>query len=822
MNPALFLASIIQRWPMAVIGVTLSAALALSFGLPRLEFRTGQDTLLDPGSKISRDNVRYQREFGGDPMLILFETPPGGSIQQLFTTANRQRLDELTRSLEDSGDYESVITPLLILDLAQTQVRERMVQQPIKLAEDQDRAAAEARAEAASRGASPEEQERAAADARQRVVDEFNRQFGADARRFVEVGDQSLDNPRFVEFVLFDAEGKIRPELTGVFPDERHALMIVRLAGNLSIDDSSSAAASVVDEAERYQFDGVDTLTSGSPLLVKEINDEMRDSLLVMAMFAVAIMTVVLFLVFRARWRLLSLPAVLIGCVAAFGLMGFVGIPLTMVTISGLPILIGLGVDFAIQVHSRLEEETLAADSAEIGIERMAQKLGPALILAVIAACVGFLVLHLSEVPMVRDFGSMLAVGAVIVFMMSMALIASIVFLRERVRLGPHPSVRARIEVERMVGGITSRAVGRLLPIAIIALLIALVGFWASDRIETETDPEKFVPSNSSVLTDLHYIRDVTGSTSELNLLVEAQGDKLVTDEEVLVWLWQFERRMLDRHPELRRSNSLGSLTASLTGGAPTADAAERALDTLPSALIDSVVSADRKMASITFAISGDDSLAERKALTNAVESDANATAPEGVTAARAGIVVIGTATVDAVSSNRDLMSFVAIAAIVLVLLVVYRNPVKAIAPLLPVVLALGASATMIYAAGIKYSPLTSISGPLIIAMGTEFSVLLMARYFEERASGAEPREAMSRASLRIGRAITASGLTVMGGFGVLAFTNFPLLNNFGSVTALNIGLSLVSTLILLPPLLVWADGDRHFVGAPSDVVTEQ
>jgi predicted RND superfamily exporter protein len=155
-------------------------------------------------------------------------------------------------------------------------------------------------------------------------------------------------------------------------------------------------------------------------------------------------------------------------------------------------------------------------------------------------------------------------------------------------------------------------------------------------------------------------------------------------------------------------------------------------------------------------------------------------------------------------------MSFVAIAAILVTLLVAYRNIVKAVAPLLPVVLALGASSMVFYLSGISYSPLTSISGPLIIAMGTEFNVLLMSRYFEERAAGLSARDAMSTASLRIGRAIAASGLTVMGGFAVLAFSNFPLLDNFGQVTAVNIGICLLSTLLLLPPLLVWADESQH------------
>src|SRR5205823_13996270 len=99
-------------------------------------------------------------------------------------------------------------------------------------------------------------------------------------------------------------------------------------------------------------------------------------------------------------------------------------------------ILIGLGVDFAIQIHSRIEEETFSSDSADMGLERTFLRLGPALVLAALAACIGFMVLHLSRVPMIRDFGSMLAVGAVIVFITSIVLISSIVYLRERKRLG--------------------------------------------------------------------------------------------------------------------------------------------------------------------------------------------------------------------------------------------------------------------------------------------------------------------------------------------------------------------------------------------------
>ena len=66
----------------------------------------------------------------------------------------------------------------------------------------------------------------------------------------------------------------------------------------------------------------------------------------------------------------------------------------------------------------------------------------------------------------------------------------------------------------------------------------------------------------------------------------------------------------------------------------------------------------------------------------------------------------------------------------------------------------------------------------------------------------------------RIGRAFVASGLTLVGGFGVLALSPMPLLRDFGIVVALDVLFALASTLILLPPLLVWAD-ERGWLRLP-------
>ena len=121
-------------------------------------------------------------------------------------------------------------------------------------------------------------------------------------------------------------------------------------------------------------------------------------------------MALVLALVFRSRLRLLPL-AVALGAVAiTFGLMSLLGASLTMASIAVLPVLLGLGVDYAIQCQARASEEPTggppvrAARTARAD-DRDRRRWRPR---------VGFLVLLLSPVPMVRGFGVLLVVGIAI------------------------------------------------------------------------------------------------------------------------------------------------------------------------------------------------------------------------------------------------------------------------------------------------------------------------------------------------------------------------------------------------------------------------
>ena len=74
---------------------------------------------------------------------------------------------------------------------------------------------------------------------------------------------------------------------------------------------------------------------------------------------AALIMVIILALLFNVRWRLLPFFVVAVGLVWAFGLAGYIGIPLTLASIAGLPVLLGIGIDYAIRLHSHVEEEVV-------------------------------------------------------------------------------------------------------------------------------------------------------------------------------------------------------------------------------------------------------------------------------------------------------------------------------------------------------------------------------------------------------------------------------------------------------------------------------
>jgi len=101
---------------------------------------------------------------------------------------------------------------------------------------------------------------------------------------------------------------------------------------------------------------------------------------------------------------------------------------------------------------------------------------------------------------------------------------------------------------------------------------------------------------------------------------------------------------------------------------------------------------------------------------------------------------------------------------------------------------------------------MSAVLGALVLAITTEFSVLLAERYRAERGNGHRPREALRRTYRSTGAAVIVSATTVIAGFGVLVLSDIRMLREFGVVTVVDLAVSLAGVLIVLPAVLALAE----------------
>lgn len=169
---------------------------------------------------------------------------------------------------------------------------------------------------------------------------------------------ETLDN------IVYD-DSKLRPIFEEVIIDDKYMLMMIRFDGATTDNEKSEVVQTINDYLDSEMLEAVETLVSGKPVLDNAIRSSMQENIQKMMGLALLIMVIVLFFVFKVQWRILPLLVVLIAVVGTVGLMGWLQIPITMVSMAVFPILIGLGIDYAIQFQNRYDEEMHEEDSNE-------------------------------------------------------------------------------------------------------------------------------------------------------------------------------------------------------------------------------------------------------------------------------------------------------------------------------------------------------------------------------------------------------------------------------------------------------------------------
>ncbi|NLA31043.1 MAG: MMPL family transporter, partial [Methanomicrobiales archaeon] len=139
--------------------------------------------------------------------------------------------------------------------------------------------------------------------------------------------------------------------------------------------------------------------------------------------------------------------------------------------------------------------------------------------------------------------------------------------------------------------------------------------------------------------------------------------------------------------------------------------------------------------------------------------------------------------------------------------------------PVIPIIFIVGWNGAIMYLLNLDYTPLTAVLGSMTIGVASEYTILIMERCEEELARGMEFLDAIQTAVQKIGIAVTVSGLTTVFGFSALILSTFNIVSNFGIVTVISVGFSLMGAIIVMPAVLALMHrhtGERQISGAAS------
>ena len=807
----------LSRHTLLTLGGVLALTAVFAIGLNQLDFATGQDSYIDPASQVAKDNHDYQELFGGENMVVLFSVDEGKQLVDLFTPANVAAMNEVEDQLSGDPAVVSVVSPVRLLEWTNDLIAKGTASEIIARTIERD----------------PAEASKAL---RQADATLTTLRLGA-------AGEQTLDNPDWVKFLLYDNTGfsvdadnklvgpaddqlQVRKALRAFMPDAQHAVMAAVLVGNAPLDDLAAGSTAVKDAFDGRTFENAGVIITGTPTFLTDINDYLQGGMLTLGGIAVVVMMIILIIAFRVRWRMLPMVGMVVGVLWGFGAFGFTGTKLSLVTIAGLPILIGLGIEFSIQIHNRIEEERTIERVADPYGQTLSY-MGPPLLAATIAAVIAFLTVKISKVPMVQDFGVLLSIGIVALLIAGIVIPLTIIGGRERrtpTTEAPKPNwVEATV---RRLGSLPRVAV---LPLVVIAVGIPVLGLTLEGGSKIESDPINWANQDSVAIKNARTLESEVGFSSTLGVFVQADpavaSDGVFTDQMGAFQMNLVERQLAD-NPELAQASSLATTVGWLTEVPaatplpPTGLDMLQAYNTAPDSLKSLLVADNGNASQVLFQV-GPSSLEERSVVLHHVEAGIadpgdGGLLPKNATATTGGLAVVGVGLLENITANRAELTIVAILLVAAFIIIRYRDLARGLITMIPVLLAVGMSAVLVRLLDITLSPLTTVGGPLVVATCAEFSVLLVDRYAEQRARGFDPEESNRVAAERTGRAFFTSALTTLGGFAVLMFSTLPLLADFGMVVSVNIAVALLAALVVVPPLVKEADHRRLLLMGPA------
>jgi hydrophobe/amphiphile efflux-3 (HAE3) family protein len=520
----------------------------------------------------------------------------------------------------------------------------------------------------------------------------------------------------------------------------------------------------------------------------------------------------------------LTLGVVGLSGVWAFGLLGFLGVPVNFLMAAVFPLLMGIGDDYAIHLLHRYEEERCKRQTGPQAIGVALRRTGHAIVLTTITTAVGFTALFFAPSPPIRWFGLLSAVSVISALVITMTLIPA---LKQIFPEGPRtelwPSARrffAHPQASLLSLGLSRyaqllRAPAAMIAVILIGLMLGAAGYFEGRAFQTYTvDYRRLLPQDYPTVALYTKINEEFRTYDEVQLVLTGDIARL----DVIRVLLKEIPEALAASPYAHTVTSIAHYLEDVRAANPQLAAGfmERFLEDPDGAyrwLLGEVLAKDslrQRAEAYVLPIHASEKavvrvgtmrFSDQEGVRRVVRDITERLAPViaklqefGVEAQLTGVPFVEELGLNALHQSLTQSLAISFLLCFLVMALALRSVRWGLIGLFPMILVTGLLLGTVSFLKLELNAATAIVAAISIGLGVDYAIHLIQRFREERD--------LSVAVSRTGEALFAAFFTTASAFFVLMLSTITWNRDFGLLVGLAVFYAFVVTILVFPALL--------------------
>jgi predicted RND superfamily exporter protein len=558
---------------------------------------------------------------------------------------------------------------------------------------------------------------------------------------------------------------------------------------------------------EKVYVGGLKAVTAASyDMLVKDLSTLLPLCLLIM----VAILFIYFF-----NWRLImvSVISVLIAVGFTYAIMALFNVPISLLGVTIPGIITALALSYLIRLFSEYSRQRASESQPKVVVGRTLNHVLTPIFLATITTAIGFYSISPVDIVSVRQFGLLLAVGVLLLFVV-IALFVSPVLVYLFPRTRTQREAPSNLSGNRL-GRFSMFFTRHRLVLLFITVTISATSVIGITKLNVESNFFDYFRSSSPIMKTVGIMRDKLKNSTSIDVFIEGTEKGSIEDPEVLRAIEELQT-FTNNLPYVGKTISIvdyiKQMNTVLHDGDPAYDALPNDKEEIarylfaysvadPQKILDRYIDYDHKNTRMSIGTSFESSkeLLEFKRL---IENQCEKLLPPSVTWRVTGEFVL-----IAIASNKlsrgILIGFtqagLAIFVIMLLLFRSFKIGIAAMIPnLLPILVVLGFMGYI----GIPFNAATSIVVCIALGIAVDDTIHFLVRFFNELKNTKDQTLAISNTCNHEGRPIIKTAIILALGFAILVFSQFIPIAMFGILIALAMIIGALCELTILPALL--------------------